>query len=58
MVFDPERVPTSTVPARPAAVLEAIAVERDIFAARLQSPEAKEAFSAFFDKRKPDFSRF
>jgi len=43
---------------RSAAVLEAIAVERNIFGARLQSPEAKEAFSAFFEKRKPDFSRF
>jgi len=43
---------------RSAAILETIAVERDIFGARLQSPEAKEAFSAFFEKRKPDFSRF
>jgi enoyl-CoA hydratase/carnithine racemase len=41
-----------------AAILDAIDVERDIFGARLQSPEAKEAFSAFFEKRKPDFSRF
>ena len=43
---------------RSAAVLDAIGVEREIFGARLQSPEAKEAFSAFFEKRKPDFSRF
>ena len=40
------------------AVLEAIAVEGAVFAERLRSPEAKEAFSAFFQKRKPDFSRF
>jgi enoyl-CoA hydratase/carnithine racemase len=43
---------------RSAAVLEAIAAEGGVFAERLQSPEAKEAFSAFFQKRKPDFSRF
>ena len=44
--------------ARAAAVLETIDAESTTFAARLQSPEAKEAFSAFFQKRKPDFSRF
>ncbi len=44
--------------ARSAAALEAIGTEGKAFAARLQSPEAKEAFSAFFQKRKPDFSKF
>jgi enoyl-CoA hydratase/carnithine racemase len=39
-------------------VLQAIGVEGQAFAARLASPEAKEAFSAFFQKRKPDFSKF
>ncbi|MGZ8260715.1 MAG: enoyl-CoA hydratase [Caldimonas sp.] len=39
-------------------LLETIAAEGEVFGARLQSPEAKEAFSAFFEKRKPDFSRF
>ncbi|HEY3634568.1 MAG TPA: enoyl-CoA hydratase-related protein, partial [Caldimonas sp.] len=43
---------------RAEALLETIAVEGKVFGARLQSPEAKEAFSAFFEKRKPDFSRF
>jgi enoyl-CoA hydratase/carnithine racemase len=39
-------------------VLQAIAAEGEVFAARLATPEAKEAFSAFFQKRKPDFSKF
>jgi enoyl-CoA hydratase/carnithine racemase len=44
--------------ARSQAALETIGVEGKVFAERLQSPEAKEAFSAFFQKRKPDFSQF
>jgi len=43
---------------RSAALLETIAAEGQVFGQRLQSPEAKEAFSAFFEKRNPDFSRF
>ena len=43
---------------RSAALTETIGVEGSLFASRLQSPEAREAFSAFFQKRKPDFSRF
>lgn len=32
--------------------------EIEVFAERLQSPEAREAFMAFMEKRAPDFSRF
>lgn len=32
--------------------------ENQFFGAMLQAPEAKEAFTAFFEKRKPDFSKF
>ena len=39
-------------------LLQAIAAENEVFGARLSSPEATEAFSAFFQKRKPDFSKF
>jgi enoyl-CoA hydratase/carnithine racemase len=40
------------------AVQAALAAENERFAALLQGAEAKEAFTAFFEKRKPDFSRF
>jgi enoyl-CoA hydratase/carnithine racemase len=39
-------------------VLQTIKTEGAIFAERLRSPEAREAFQAFFEKRRPDFSRF
>ena len=39
-------------------LLQTIATEGALFAKRLRSPEAMEAFQAFFQKRKPDFSKF
>ena len=36
----------------------ALRAEARVFAQCLQSQEAREAFAAFFEKRKPDFSRF
>lgn len=40
------------------AVQEHMHLESLTFRERLNSPEAKEAMTAFFEKRKPDFSRF
>ncbi len=41
-----------------AAVDAAMRAEGEVFTRRLRSPEAREAFQAFFEKRKPDFSKF
>ena len=40
------------------ATFMAIRTEGELFASRLRSPEAMEAFQAFFQKRRPDFSKF
>lgn len=40
------------------AVLEAIEHEASLFMPMLDKPEAREAMSAFLEKRKPDFSKF
>lgn len=38
--------------------LQVIRREGELFGKRLRSPEAMEAFQAFFQKRRPDFSKF
>ncbi len=43
---------------RAALVKDTIAVENERFSTMLTGAEAKEAFTAFFEKRKPDFSKF
>lgn len=43
---------------RTGAINDTMAAENDKFGAMLLAPEAKEAFTAFFEKRKPDFSQF
>ena len=40
------------------ATFMTIRTEGELFASRLRSPEAMEAFQAFFQKRRPDFSKF
>jgi enoyl-CoA hydratase/carnithine racemase len=40
------------------AVTTQMMQESKHFSAMLQAPEAKEAFAAFFGRRKPDFSKF
>jgi enoyl-CoA hydratase/carnithine racemase len=44
--------------AQQALIRETMSTEAEIFRQRLVSPEAREAFAAFFEKRKPDFSKF
>jgi enoyl-CoA hydratase/carnithine racemase len=43
-------------PAEPLA--DRVAAEMEVFGDRLEAPEAREAFNAFFEKRAPDFEPF
>jgi enoyl-CoA hydratase/carnithine racemase len=38
-------------------ILDQIEVEGELFKARLKTPEAREAFAAFAERRSPDFSK-
>jgi enoyl-CoA hydratase/carnithine racemase len=40
------------------AIDSRMVLEGEEFRERLRSPEAREAFAAFFERRRPDFSRF
>jgi len=40
------------------AVLDRIAEEKQSYARMLPAPAAREAFTAFLEKRKPDFSQY
>ena len=54
-VTDTKRLMRAPLRAR---IREVMAAEGALFGQRLRSPEATEAFQAFFQKRKPDFSKF
>ena len=55
----PGAVATTKALMRDAAALRTrIAQESAAFGERLASPEAREAFAAFAERRKPDYSRF
>ena len=43
---------------RTEAIESRMTLEGEEFRERLKSPEAREAFAAFFERRRPDFSRF
>jgi enoyl-CoA hydratase/carnithine racemase len=44
--------------AQSSEVIARMETEAEQFSQMLVAPEAREAFQAFFEKRKPDFTRF